>query len=92
MIERKYIRPGTKLPVRLSTRERDLVAERAFLDSELETTLRKAATINSKLVVNLTLDDIDDLHGCVAAEANHCDDRKVRQVLDAVCHPPCQDR
>src|SRR3990172_7007561 len=85
MIERKYIRPGTKLPVRLSTRERDLVAERAFLDSELETTLRKAATINSKLVVNLTLDDIDDLHGCVAAEANHCDDRKVRQVLDAVC-------
>ena len=86
MIERKYIRPGTKLPVRLSTRERALVVERAFLDSALETTLRKATTINSKLVVNLTLDDIDELHGCVAAEANHCDDGKVRRALDTVCN------
>jgi hypothetical protein len=36
-------------------------------------------------VVNLNLDDIDDLLGCVAAEANHCDDGKVRRVLDAIC-------
>jgi repressor LexA len=32
----------------------------------------------------LTLDDIDDLAGCVAAEANHCDDAAVRRLLDAV--------
>ncbi len=82
---RKYIKPGTQLAVRLSIRERDLVVERAFLDPEIDAQLRQASTTGSKLVVNLNLDDIDDLLGCVAAEANHCDDGKVRRVLDAVC-------
>jgi repressor LexA len=82
---RKYIKPGTELPVRLSTRERDLVVEKAFLDPEVEMALQQAASVGSKLVVNLNLDDIDDLLGCVAAEANHCDDDKIQRVLDAVC-------
>jgi hypothetical protein len=30
------------------------------------------------------LDDIDDLAGHVAAEANHCSEPRVRRVLDAV--------
>ena len=82
---RKHIKPGTQLAVRLSTRERDLVVEKAFLDPEVETVLRGATPVGSRLVVNLNLDDIDDLLGCVAAEANHCDDGRVRNVLDAVC-------
>jgi repressor LexA len=82
---RRYIKPGTKLAVRLSERERDLVVERAFLDPEVETALQQAASVGPKLVVNLDLDDIDDLLGRVAAEANHCDDRRVQRVLDAVC-------
>src|SRR6266849_4596012 len=82
---RKFIKPDTRLAIRLSTRERDLVVERAFLDPEIEAELRQAMPTGSKLVVNLTLDDIDDLLGCVAAEANHCDDGKVRRVLDPVC-------
>jgi hypothetical protein len=81
---RKYIRPGTRLPVRLSTRERDLVVERAFLDPEIEVALRQAVPTGSKLVVNLALDDIDDLLGCVSAEANQCEDGKVQRALDAV--------
>jgi repressor LexA len=82
---RKYIKPGTQLPVRLSTRERDLVVEKAFLDPEVETVLVRARPVGAKLVVNLNLDDIDDFLGCVAAEANHCDDAKVQRVLDTVC-------
>ncbi len=82
---RKYIRPGTQLPLRLSTSERDLVVEKAFLDPRVELTLQRAIAVGSKLVVNLNLVDIDDLLGCVAAEANHCDDGKVRRVLDAIC-------
>lgn len=82
---RKHIKPATRLAVRLSARERDLVVERAFLDPAIETQLRQAAPVGSKLVVNLNLDDIDDLLGCIAAEANHCDDHKVQRVLDAVC-------
>ena len=83
---RKYLKPGTQLAVRLSTRERDLVVEKAFLDPEVETALLRATPVGSRLVVSLDLDDIDDLLGCVAAEANHCGDGKVRGVLDAVCN------
>jgi DNA-binding MarR family transcriptional regulator len=81
---RKYINPGTQLPIRLSTRERGLVIEKAFLDPRVEAVLVKATTVGSRLVVKLNLDDIDDLLGSVAAEANHCDDGKVQRVLDAI--------
>ncbi len=80
---RKYIKPGTRLVVELSDCERDLVVERAFLDPDIEAELRQAVPTGSRLVINLNLDDIDDLRGCVAAEANHCDDGKVLRVLDA---------
>jgi DNA-binding MarR family transcriptional regulator len=85
MTQRKCIKPGTQVSFHLSTRERDLVVERASLDPEIEVRLRGAAAAGSKLVIGLTLDDIDDLHGCVAADANHCDDAKTRRVLDSVC-------
>ena len=58
--------------------------ERAFLDPEIEAELRQAVPIGSKRVINLNLDDIDDLLGCVSAEANHCDDGKVQRVLDVL--------
>jgi hypothetical protein len=38
---RKYIQTGTRLPVKFSTRERDLVVERAFLYPEIEAELRQ---------------------------------------------------
>jgi len=82
---RKYLKPGTQLVVRFSVRERDLVIEKAFLDSDVDTALPRATVVGSRLVVNLSLDDIDNLLGCVVAEANHCEDGKVRRVLDAVC-------
>jgi DNA-binding MarR family transcriptional regulator len=79
----KYIKPGTRLAVELSTRERDLVLERAFLDPEIEAALRQAVPTGLHLCIKLNLDDIDDLLGCVSAEANHCNDGKVQRVLDA---------
>ena len=80
---RKHITPGTELAVRLSSHERDLVVDRAFLDPEIDAKLRHAVPTGSRLIVKLNLDDIDDLLGCVAAEANHCDDGKVRRALGA---------
>jgi hypothetical protein len=64
MPQRNYIKPGTQLPCRLSTRQRDLVVERAMLDPEIEKRLRGATETNSRVTVDLTLDDIDDLLGC----------------------------
>ena len=68
----------------LSTVERDLIVERTFIDPEMATRLRGAQTSGSKVQVALTLDDVDDLAGHVAAEANHCEDKRVRRTLDAV--------
>lgn len=36
------------------------------------------------LILERTLDDVDDLAGHLAAEANHCSEPRVRRVLDAV--------
>jgi repressor LexA len=83
-MRRKQIKPEARLAFGLTAKERDLVVERAFLDPEIEKRLRTAEPSGSKLTVGLTLDDLDDLAGCVAAEANHCADKRVRRVLDAV--------
>ena len=85
MPQRKYIKPETRLRCRLSSRQRDLILERAMLDPEIEKRLRDTTAMGSKIAVELTLDDIDDLLGSVAAEANHSDDGKVRRLLDPVC-------
>jgi repressor LexA len=80
----KRIKPGQFVDVRLTTQERDLILERTFIDDEMGAHLRAAAARGSHLVVQLTLDDIDDLAGHVAAEANHCSEPRVRRVLNVV--------
>ena len=85
MSPRKYIEPATSLPFSLSVSERDLIAKRALLDPSIEVRLRQAQVSRSSLVVPLTLDDVEDLLGCVAAEANHSTNAKERKLLSAVC-------
>lgn len=80
----RYIEPGTRIPFRLSRRERDLVLKRCFLDSDMDSRLREAERTGGAVVVGLTLQDIDDLAGHVAAEANHSDDAKLCRAFDAV--------
>jgi DNA-binding MarR family transcriptional regulator len=83
-MRRKRIKPGQFVDVRLTRRERVLILERTLLDDEMEERLRGATASGSNVVVQLTLDDVDDLAGHVAAEANHCSEPRVRRVLDAV--------
>jgi DNA-binding MarR family transcriptional regulator len=83
-MRRKRIKPGQFVDVRLTPQERDLILERMLIDDELEARLRGATARGSNLVVRLTLDEVDDLAGHVAAEANHCSEPRVRRVLDAL--------
>ena len=50
----------------------------------MEAQLRDASVSGSSLVVHLTLDDVEELLGCVAAEANHSTNAKERKVFSAV--------
>jgi DNA-binding MarR family transcriptional regulator len=61
-----------------------MVLARAFLEPEIESRLLDAATLGSRLVVDLTLDDIDSLEGCVAGAANHCDNGRIRRLLNGL--------
>jgi DNA-binding MarR family transcriptional regulator len=68
----------------LTRHERDLIVERMCVDAEIEGRFRNARSSGSDLIVDLTLDDVDDLAGHVAAEGNHCSEARVRRVLDAL--------
>ena len=81
-MQKKYIQPGEKVALRLTAPERMLVLECVnFLDDNCLLVI--AGTPVSKPVM-MTLDEIDDLSGYIAAEANHCDDKKKQKKLDAV--------
>src|SRR5713226_5589431 len=83
-MRRKRIQPGQFVDVRLTPQERDLIVERTLIDGEMEARLRGATARGLNLVVQLTLDDVDDLAGHIAAEANHCSEPLVRRAMDAV--------
>jgi repressor LexA len=83
-MRRKRIKPGQLVDVRMTLQERDLILERTFIDDEMAGRLRGATPRGSGVIVRLTLDDVDDLAGHVAAEANHCSEPRVRRALDAV--------
>jgi repressor LexA len=83
-MRRRVIQPGERVPVRLSPAQRDLILEHTFIDPELQQRLRVAEADGASIVAPLTLDDLDDLLGHVAAEANHSKDARLRRRLDTI--------
>jgi DNA-binding MarR family transcriptional regulator len=77
----KRIEPGERIPIRLSDRDRNLILNCTFVGGDLERRIRIATADGSGVVVNLTLDDLDELLGFVAAEANHSKDPRMAKQL-----------
>lgn len=78
-MKRKKIPYGTKLPVTLTLRERDIIRDETFCDPNFA----RLAIVESKgLRVDLSLDDIEEIQGYVAAEANHTKNKKLQKELD----------
>ena len=78
-MKRKNIQYGTKLPVKLTLRQRDLIRDHTFFDLDFA---NLAIADGAGIRVDLSLDDIEEIQGYIAAEANHCDDRKLQKELD----------
>lgn len=77
-MKRKTIPYGTKLPVKLTIRERDLIRDETFCHPDFA----KVAVVDGKRVrVDLSLDEIEEIQGFVAAEANHTGDTKLQKEL-----------
>ena len=64
----------------MSSRERELLLNHTFADPDYAEQLR---AIPGKMgyVGGYTLDDLEDMLGYIAAEANHCEDRKLQKEL-----------
>ncbi|MFH1731400.1 MAG: hypothetical protein ABIF82_07100 [Planctomycetota bacterium] len=79
--KRKNIPCGSKLLVKLTLRERDLIRDHTLYDQDIECL---CVPDGPGVRVDLPLDEIEHMQGFVAAEANHCDDRKLQNELDAL--------
>jgi hypothetical protein len=82
MSTRKHIQPGEQVPLKLTVAERKLILDDLMcLDKEYEQVVRNSPPGKP---VMMSLDALDDFGGYIAAEANHCTDKKKRNKLDAV--------
>ena len=79
---RKKIEYREGVEVLFTPQERELILEHTFAGSDLTNRLSIATTKGTRLVANFTLDDLDELLGYLAAEANHCKDAKLEKQLD----------
>jgi len=79
--ERKRIRPDEKLSLDLNDRERELILRHTFADDSLTRRLRIVPRAGESAVYRFTLNELDELAGYVAAEANHAKDKKLHKHL-----------
>jgi len=82
VMRKKLIDKNEKLGLRLTLAERKLIlGDPIHVHDELAVPIRATPT---GAPVLLTLDQLEDLGGHVAAEANHNTDKKLRKKLDAI--------
>lgn len=79
--KRTVIKPGQKLELDLTPAERKPILESlTLLPPEYEAMLKK---VHPEQPLLLTLDDLEDFSGYVAAESNHTTNKKLQKVLDS---------
>lgn len=71
-----------KISIKFTIEERDLIVNHTFADDYLTERLIIAKAEGKYIKVSYSLDEIDDLAGFVAAEANHAEDKKLEQKLE----------
>ena len=77
----KQIATDAKVALELSDRERDLIMKHTFAGDELTDRLRIVTKPGEPPLYRFTLDDLDELAGYVAAEANHAKVKKLEKEL-----------
>jgi hypothetical protein len=83
-VKTRRIEPDQRVPIAFTARERTLVLDHTFAGGELIEPLEAAREVREKCVARYTLDDLDELLGYVAAEANHSTSKRLQAELDAL--------
>jgi len=76
--------PNDVLSLRLTEEERDFLIQTTLSPPYLVRKLRFGIVAEHGLVFRLTLDELDELAGYVAAAANHADDDETQAALDRI--------
>ena len=84
MTRRKRIAYGEAGEISFTPRDAELVRDRTFADPEYVQRLKPSPGSDGRLVGKFTLDDLDDLLGYIAAEANHAKSKKLQKELDGL--------
>jgi len=74
-LRRKRIAYDEQVDVVITEKDRSLILEETFVETSTVTLLNLAIARGSNLVVLMTMGDLDDLLGYVAAAANHAQSR-----------------
>ena len=82
----RYLLKGImeRIDITFTIAERDLIVNQTFAVDDLTERLHKAKVEGKYITVSYTLDEIEDLAGFIAAEANHAEDKKLEKKLDAL--------
>ena len=80
--ERTPIKEGERVPVEVSVEQRRLVEEHTLVGPDLLQLLGHGSEEASPTSTMLSLDDLEELIGYIAFEANHTDDRRLRKRLE----------
>jgi len=78
-MKKKNLPYERKLPVKLTLRERDLIRSTMFLNSDFD---KDGTVVGESITVNLSLDEIGEIQGYIAAEANHTRNSKLERELN----------
>ena len=73
-----------RISVRFTIEERDLILKQTFVGDDLTEKLHEAKAGGNIIKVEYTLDELDDLAGFIAAEANHAENKKLEKKLEAL--------
>ena len=71
------------MPVTLTLRERDIIRDETLCDPDFA---RLAVIDGKSMKADLSLDDIENIQGYIAAEANHTENKKLQKELDRLFH------
>ena len=79
--KRIRIKPNETVPLELNGRERELI-QSTFADEDLTGRLRVVPKLGERPVFRFSLDELDELAGFVAFEANHAKNKKLEKEWD----------
>ena len=82
-MKRINIEYGSKVPVVLTLAERDLIRGETFFAPDFAA---DAVGDGGNIKIELSLDEIEDIQGFVAASANHAEDKTLEGELNQLFH------